>query len=201
MPRQDMKNTAQTNPTTMPSHQNPARPFILYPLQISTVLFTFPLATGYDFPKMAKKLFLLLIFCTFFAFLSNGLNSVGMGGIAGLSSDGLSIPSPDREPVSSRSGSSFGLCCVLRVRVLVLAFRKWLSTGLSSLEVLLRFSISPSIVVPLVARNSSAMPTKRTTPRSGDTPRQSDMKFWISAALRLLVVGWIWDGRAVRVKM
>ena len=60
---------------------------------------------------------------------------------------------------------------------------------------------SPRIVVPFVAKSSSAIPAKRTTPRDGWTPRLSCKKFWTSAAFRLLVVGWIWEGKAVMVRI
>ena len=81
-------------------------------------------STGHDLPNKAKKLLRLPIFCIFLAFLSNPLGSVGMGGIAGLSVDGLVIASPRRNPLSSRSDSSFGLWDFLRVRVLELPFLK-----------------------------------------------------------------------------
>ena len=153
-------------------------------------------------PNMAMKLLLLPIFCTFCAFLSNELGSDGMGGIAGLANGELGVLLLVFGRLSSISGSSVGLCCAfLRFRPLEAVDLECASVALSSLEILLRFSISPSTVVPLVARYSSATPTNRTTPRSGDTPSESAMKFWIRAALRLLVVGWICDGSAVRVRI
>lgn len=64
-----------------------------------------------------------------------------------------------------------------------------------------RRSMSPSMVMPFIARLSSWMATNLIIPRSGVTPIDSHMKFWIRAALRLLVVGCNWTGRAFTVRM
>lgn len=119
-PQPDMEKSTQQNPMTMSSHQKPVGSK-LYADIYSSLRFS---STGHHLPNKAKKLFRLPIFCAFFAFLSNQLGPVGMGGIAGLSIDGLGIASPGRIPVSSRSGSSFGLWDFLRVRVLKLPFFK-----------------------------------------------------------------------------
>lgn len=74
-------------------------------------------------------------------------------------------------------------------------------SAFSSSDVLLSRSISPRTVLPFVARCSSAMGTKRTTPRSDVTPSASVMNVCKRAEFRLLVVDWIWEGRAVRVRM
>lgn len=151
------------------------------------------------FPNIAKKLRLLPILCTFSALLSIELFSVGMAGIGGLFNGGVTGIPLFAWGLTSRNGSSFGFA-VLRLRLLMVPSREF-SFPFSSLDVLLRPSISPSTVVPLVARYSSAIPTKRITPRLGETPMASLIKDWMRAALRLLVVGWIWDGRAVNVRI
>lgn len=170
----------------------------------------------YHFPNKAKKLFRFpSLFGTFSRLLSSNwfadsidIEPCGTDGflLFLLDGRGLSVSSADSAPSSeapcSRRGVSFGFSCVLRLaRPLIAPCLDWLSTALSSLEFLLRFSISPSIVTPLVARYSSATPMKRTMPRSGGTPRDSPMKFWMSAAFRLFVVGCICEGRAVIVRI
>lgn len=126
------------------------------------------------FPNMAKKLRLLPILCTFSAFLSNELFSVGMAGIGGLFDGGVMGAPLFSSGLTSRNGSPFGFG-VLRLRLLIVPSREF-SFLFSSLDDLLRPSISPSTVVPFVARYSSAIPTKRTTPRLGETPIASLMK-------------------------
>lgn len=170
----------------------------------------------HHFPNKARKLFLFpSLFGTFSRLLSSNrfADSIDIEPrgtdcflLFLLDGRGLSVSSADSAPSSyapcSRSGVSFGFSWALRpARPLIALCFDWLSAALSSLEFLLRFSISPSIVTPFVARYSSATPTKRRMPRSGGTPNDSPMKFWISAAFRLFVVGCIWEGRAVIVSM
>lgn len=64
-----------------------------------------------------------------------------------------------------------------------------------------KFSICPKTVVPLKARFSSGIPTNRTTPLVAATPSDSATKACIRAALRLFVVGRIWEGKALIVRM
>lgn len=142
-------------------------------LELAWLYITCPIHSDY-FPNMARKLRLLPILCTFSAFLSIELFSVGMGGTGGLFMGGVGGITLFPGGLTSLSGRSLGFG-VLRLRLLIVPSREF-SFLFSSPELLLRFSISPSTVVPLVARYSSAMPTKRTTPRSGDTPRASLIK-------------------------
>ena len=62
-------------------------------------------------------------------------------------------------------------------------------------------SIDPRTVVPFIARFSSAMDSKRTTPRSGGTLSMSEMKDWICAACSLFVSARNSDGTAEMVRM
>ena len=95
----------------------------------------------------------------------------------------------------SRNGKSLGLT---DRRLLLLPITP---SAFSSSDVLLSRSISPRTVLPFVARCSSAIGTKRTTPRSVVTPRASVMNVCSRAVLRLFVVDWICDGRAVNVRI
>lgn len=151
------------------------------------------------FPNMDKKLRLLPIFWTLSALLSLKLFSVGIAGRGGPFVVGLGVWAWVSNMFSSLMTNSLAFG-VRRLRLRMTPSLEF-SFLFSSPEVFDWFSISPSSVVPLVARNSSAIPTKRTTPRSGVTPRDSLMNAWMRAALRLFVVGWIWDGRAVMVKI
>ena len=158
-------------------------------------------------PNILKKLFLRPIpFCIFSALRSSVLNPAGNAGKLGLVSGGLigvglaarlvfRLIILDRGcPSFSLSGRSRGF---MERRLLL---RGTKSLGSSS-EDLLRRSISPSTVFPPVARHSSAIGTKRTTPRSDFTPRASVMNVERRAALRLLVVDCRAEGRAVRVRI
>jgi hypothetical protein len=60
--------------------------------------------------------------------------------------------------------------------------------------------ILPATVLLPQARHSSAMGTKRTIPLEGETRSMDSMCFCSTAVLRLLVAGWISEGRAVMVK-
>jgi hypothetical protein len=62
-------------------------------------------------------------------------------------------------------------------------------------------SMSPRMVVPPIARLSSGIGTNLTMPRSGVTLIESPRNCWISAALRLFVVGCNCTGNAVIVRM
>jgi hypothetical protein len=62
-------------------------------------------------------------------------------------------------------------------------------------------SISPKMVLPLMARFSSGIGVNLTIPRSGGTLRMSAMKACMSAALRLFVTGCICDGNVVIVRI
>ena len=62
------------------------------------------------------------------------------------------------------------------------------------------FSISPSMVMPLMARLSSWIGTNLMMPRSGVTPIDSHMNCCIRAALRLFVVGCSCTGKALMVR-
>lgn len=64
-----------------------------------------------------------------------------------------------------------------------------------------KFSICPETVVPLKARFSSDMATKRTTPLVAATASESAIKACIKAALRLFVVGRTCEGKALIVRM
>ncbi len=162
------------------------------------------IATLLLFPaNIAKKLRLLPILCTFSAFLSSGLGSSGIAGIGGLFSDGL-FNGGLMTLLSLVAGRVSGICNLsgfddLRLRPRRRVPDRCAPFAPSSLDSLLRFSMSPKTVLPFVARYSSEMPTKRTTPLSGVTPRESAMNVCIITAFRLLVVGWIWEGRAVMV--
>lgn len=122
-----------------------------------------------------------------------------MAGIGGLCNVGLGILSlvPGRLLSWRLSFSGFD---DLRLRPRRSVFDRLVSV-VSSLDSLLKLSISPCTVLPLVARYSSDIPTKRMIPRSGVTPSSSDMKVCIITAFRLLVTGCIWEGRAVMVMM
>lgn len=152
-------------------------------------------------PNIDMKLLLLPIVCTFSAFLSRGLFWVGIAGSeglvkAGLKGGGLVTLALSLELLRARSVRSLGLTDLL---LLVLPIA--VSGPSSSSEFLRKASISPNIVLPFVARYSSPTPTKRTMPRSGATPNESVMKLCRRAALRLFVVGWTAEGRAVMVRI
>jgi len=152
-------------------------------------------------PNSEKKLFLLPIVCIVSAFLSRALCWIGIAGSEGLLKEGLVgcglvTLTLVLELFRVRSDRSFGLTDLLRLLVLPIA----VSGLLSSSEFLLKASISPNIVLPFVARYSSPTPTKRTMPRSRATPSESVKKLCRRAALRLFVVGWIAEGRAVMVR-
>ena len=147
---------------------------------------------------MDRKLFLRPIFCTFSAFLSNVLFSVGIAGIGGLFNGGLGAFSAVAGRLLICIVRSFGFGTFL-LRPLLIVFD--LAVPAPSSSPLDRFSISPSTVLPFVPRYSSPTPTNLTTPLSADTPRESVMKAWTRAVLRLLVTGWICEGRAVMVRM
>lgn len=142
--------------------------------------------TPHAFPNKAIKLRRLPIFFTFSALISRWLLFIAIVGNGGLSSGGVGGFAPNFEPFPSPSPSPCGLDA-RRPRLRIVLSRE-LSVRLSSLEVFLKFSISPSTVIPLVAKYSSGIPTNRTTPRSDGTPRASIIKFWIRAAFLLFVV-------------
>lgn len=147
---------------------------------------------------MERKLLLRPIFCTFAAFLSSALFSVGAAGIGGLFNGGLGAFSAIAGGLPSCIVISLGLGAFL-LRPLRIVFDLVVSPPLSSpLDVL---SISPRTVTPFVPRYSSPMPTNLTTPLSAETPRESVMKAWTRAVLRLFVTGWSCDGKAVMVRM
>jgi len=157
-------------------------------------------------PNSEKKLFLLPIVCTVSAFLSRALCWIGIAGSEGLLKEGLLKEGLEGcglvtlalslELLRDRRRRSLGLTDPFRLLVLPIA----VSGLLSSSEFLPKASISPNIVLPFVARYSSPTPTKRTMPRSRATPNESVMKLCRRAALRLFVVGWIAEGRAVMVR-
>ena len=159
-------------------------------------------------PKILKKLFRRPIpFCCIFSALrSSTLFPIGNAGRLGLVSGGLigvglAARLVFRLTILERGFASFSLSG--RSRGLMdrrLFVRGTRSLGSSS-EDLLRRSISPSTVFPPVARHSSAIGTKRMTPRSDLTPRASVMNEERRAALRLLVVDCRAEGTAVRVRM
>ena len=156
---------------------------------------------GFFFPNIDRKLRLLPIFCTFSALRSRGDFSVGIAGSeglvkAGLRGAGLVTFEPGLELVRLCRLRSFGFAFTdLRLLILPIA-----DSGLVSSSEFFP-SISPSMVVPFVARYSSPTPTNLTTPRSCSTPSECNKKSWRRAALRLFVVGWIDVGRAVMVRM
>lgn len=158
-------------------------------------------------PNILKKLFRRPIpFCALSALRSRTLFPIGNAGKLGLVSGGL-------------IGVGLGARLVFRLVILERVFPSFSLSGRSrgfmdrrlfvrptrslgsSSEDRLSRSISPNTVFPPVARHSSAIGTKRTTPRSEPTPRASVMNVERRAALRLLVVDWRAEGRAVRVRM
>ena len=141
----------------------------------------------HDFPNKAIKLRRLPIFFTLSVLILRWLCFADRWGGEGVCNGGVKEPAPGFNPFPSCNTRPCGLG-VRRLRLRIVLNRE-LSVRLSSLDVFPRFSISPSTVVPLVARNSSGIPTNRTTPRSGGTPKESIMKFWIRAAFLLFVVG------------
>lgn len=62
-------------------------------------------------------------------------------------------------------------------------------------------SISPAIVVPFVAKFSSGIDVNFTIPRSEGTDSMSAMNDWIRAAFLLFIIGPIWLGTVVTVRM
>ena len=147
---------------------------------------------------MDKKLFLRPIFCTFSAFLSSALFSVGIAGTGGLFKGGLGAFSAVGGRLFSCIVRSLGFGTFLLRPLLIVLDLVVPAPSSSPLD---RFSISPRTVLPFVPRNSSPTPTNLTTPRSADTPSESVIKAWTRAVLRLLVTGWICEGSAVIVRM
>lgn len=132
----------------------------------------------------------------FFAALSFSLrpksNVIGLGGGGLAASRALASD-------SLRCRVDFGLLAkdflelLVKIRLRVPPF--------SSTWRLSSFSISPSTVLPLIARFSSAIGVYLIIPRSAVTPIASAMNDCTRAVLRLLVAACTCDGRAEMVRM
>lgn len=136
---------------------------------------TYTIQTLY-FPNMARNDRLFPSFCTLSAFRSIALFCVGIAGKTGLCNIGFGLATllTGTDDIPFLNGRSFGFfCACLRsfpfggkaVKPVLGAF--WFPAAFC------RFSICPSIVVPLKARSSSGIRVKRMMPRTGATPNAS----------------------------